>query len=267
MLLEALEYLTTPCPPLARRHGYLAEMVALGARYRRQRTAWAPHVASCHRFIADAVCDLPRGGRALVVGSGRLIEVPLPLLAERFDEVVLVDMLHTWPVRRAARRLGHVRLLTIDVTGALAALDRLPAGNLPLPAPVPPDLPGERFAFAVSCNLLSQLPVMPLAVIDRTHPGTPDAARTAFAQALLHGHLAWLARVARWPALYSDIASLWVRDGQVVGREDSLWGLRLSEPDRRWTWDIAPTPEEDTHHDLRHTVGAWLDASALADAT
>ncbi|NUB12977.1 hypothetical protein GAY28_09790 [Azospirillum brasilense] len=37
MLREAFEYLTTPCPPLARRYGYLAEAVALGARHRRQR--------------------------------------------------------------------------------------------------------------------------------------------------------------------------------------------------------------------------------------
>ncbi|MCW2236984.1 hypothetical protein [Azospirillum canadense] len=175
MLREALEYLTTPCPFLARRHGYLGEMVALGARHRRQRAVWEPHVACCHRFIADAIRDLPKGGRALVAGSGRLIEVPLPLLAERFDEVVLVDMLHTWSVRRAARRFGHVRLLTADVTGALAALDRMPPGSLSLPDPAPPNLPGERFAFAVSCNLLSQLPIMPLDVIERKHRSCPEA--------------------------------------------------------------------------------------------
>lgn len=266
MLREALEYLTTPCPPLARRHGYLAEMVALGARYRRQRAAWAPHVARCHDFIADAIRDRPKGGRALVVGSGRLIEVPLPVLAERFDEVVLVDMLHIWSVRRAARRCGHVRVATADITGTLAALDGMSADKLPLPAPAPPDLPGERFAFAVSCNLLSQLPLLPLAVIEHKIPGTPDAARTDFAQSLLRSHLAWLARAAHRPALFSDTESLWLSDGRVVGRDDSLWGLRLPAPDRRWTWNIAPAPEEDARLDLHHVVGAWLDASGLAAA-
>lgn len=264
MLREAFEYLTTPCPPVARRFGYLAEAVALGARYRRQKRAWAPHVEACRRFVAEAAERVPKGGRALVAGSGRLIEIPLRELAERFDEVVLVDVVHVSPVHREVRRFSNVRMVDLDVAGILEPLeDALLAGG-PLPSPNPPDLPGERFAFAVSCNLLSQLPLMPLEVIDQRAPHVPDAERAAFARALAQSHLAWLARSGHSAALFTDVESLWLEDGRVVEREDSTWGVPLPVPDRSWEWDIAPAPEEHRARDLRHTVGAWFDVTGLA---
>ncbi|MBB3265213.1 hypothetical protein FHW79_002833 [Azospirillum sp. OGB3] len=262
MLREAFEYLTTPCPPLARRYGYLAEMVALGARHRRQRRAWAPHVEACRRFVLEAAERAPRGGRALVAGSGLLIEVPLPALAERFGEVLLIDMLHSRSVRQQARRHPNVRLLTLDVTGALAPLDAaLPDGS-PLPSPSPPELPGERFAFALSCNLLSQLPLLPLDAIDRKAPNRPEAERERFAQALARSHRTWLSSVAEQATLFTDTESLWLEGGAILEREDSLWGLDLPPPDRGWDWDIAPAPEEDRRRSLRHRVGAWFNLAA-----
>nr|WP_211112302.1 hypothetical protein [Azospirillum soli] len=261
---EAFEYLTTPCPPLARRFGYLAEAVALGARYRRQRRAWEPHVEACRRFVAEAAERAPRGGRALVAGSGLLIEVPLRELAERFDEVVLVDVIHARSVRREVRRFANVRLVELDVAGILDPLEATLRSGGHLPSPNPPELAGGRFAFAVSCNLLSQLPLMPLDAIDRRAPHVPDAERATFAKALARSHLAWLARTAHTAALFTDIESLWLDGGRVVEREDSTWGIPLPAPDRRWDWDIAPAPEEDRRRDLRHTVGAWFDVTGFA---
>ncbi|MGY0832243.1 hypothetical protein [Azospirillum argentinense] len=262
MLREAFEYLTTPCPPLARRYGYLAEAVALGARHRRQRQAWAPHVDACRRFVQEAAERAPRGGRALVAGSGLLIEVPLPLLAERFGEVVLVDMVHTHTARLQARRHPNVRLLTLDVTGALAPLDAALSDGSPLPLPSPPDLPGERFAFALSCNLLSQIPLLPLDAIDRKAPSTPEAERDRFARTLAQTHRSWLSRVAEQATLFTDTESLWMESGAIQERETSLWGLDLPSPDRVWDWDIAPAPEEDRRRSLRHRVGAWFNLAA-----
>ncbi|MFC5354705.1 hypothetical protein [Azospirillum himalayense] len=262
MLREAFEYLTTPCPPLARRYGYLAEAVALGARHRRQRQAWAPHVDACRRFVQEAAERAPQGGRALVAGSGLLIEVPLPLLAERFGEVVLVDIVHTHTARLQARRHPNVRLLTLDVTGALAPLDAALSDGSPLPLPSPPNVPGERFAFALSCNLLSQLPLLPLDAIDRKAPNTPEAERDRFARTLAQTHRSWLSRVAEQATLFTDTESLWMESGAVQERETSLWGLDLPSPDRVWDWDIAPAPEEDRRRSLRHRVGAWFNLAA-----
>lgn len=271
MLREAFEYLTTPCDPLARRLGYLGEAVALGARHRRQRRAWAPHVAACRRFILQAADRAQRDasgrGRALVAGSGLLIELPLDEMAARFDELVLVDILHTRSVRRRTARLPNVRLVAMDVTGALAPLAASLDTRRALPAEfTPPPMPGGRFAFAVSCNLLSQLPLMPLEAVERLAPAIPDADRLAFAQRLARDHLDWLAAGADQAALFTDIESLRLRGGTVLERDDTSWGLPLPAPDMSWLWDIAPAPEEDRHHDLRHGVGAWFDVRAVTTA-
>ncbi|CAO3421157.1 hypothetical protein [Azospirillum doebereinerae] len=271
MLREAFEYLTTPCDPLARRLGYLGETVALGARYRRQRRAWAPHVAACRRFVMQAAERALQGERtgrrAMVAGSGLLIELPLEELAARFDELVLVDILHARSVRRRVARLPNVRLVAMDVTGALAPLAAALDRGRALPTEfAPPPAPGGRFAFAVSCNLLSQLPLMPLDAVERRVPALPDADRLAFAQRLARDHLEWLAASADTAALFTDMESLWLRGGAVLEREDSVWDLGLPAPDMSWLWDIAPAPEQHRHNDLRHSVGAWFDIRTVTSA-
>lgn len=263
VLRELWEHLTTPASPTARRLGFVAESVALGARHRRQRRAWAAHVQAARRFVLDAAGAAPdgrpHGGRALVAGSGRLIEVPLAELAARFDAVVLADLVHPRAVRRQARRFANVTLAEVDLTGVL---DAVAAGTLPPPTPAPPDL--GRFDFAVSCNLLSQLPVLPLERLARY--GLPEDARAAFAGALLRAHLDWLRRSAAVAALFTDAESRWLEHGgaggRAVARDDSLWGVPMPPPDLTWSWDIAPRGEEDRHLDLRHTVAAWRNLNA-----
>ncbi|WP_042695886.1 hypothetical protein [Azospirillum sp. B506] len=267
MLREAFEYLTTPCPPLARRFGYLSEMVALGARYRRQRRAWAPHIAACHRFVDQAMEWAAPGGRALVAGSGLLIEIPLQRLATRFDEVVLVDMLHSRTVRRRVAALPNVRLVEMDVSGALAPLAKALDIRAPLPADFEPPVPEDGpFRFALSCNLLSQLPLLPLEAMDRQAPTTQAADRMAFARRMVRGHLCWLSSIAEHAALFTDIDVSWIHGGRVTEVEESTWGLALPAPDMSWLWDIAPAPEQDRRHDLRHSVGGWFDVRSVTSA-
>lgn len=247
MLREVWEYLTTPASPLARRLGYVTQAVALGARHRRQRRAWAPHVAEARRFVLEAADS---GDRLLVAGSGRLIEVPLAELAERFTEVVLADLVHPRAARRQARRFGNVTLVEADLSGALAGM---PEGG------TPPDL--GRFDAAVSCNLLSQLPLLPVEALETR--GVPEAERAAFARALVEGHVAWLRASARVAALFTDVEMEWVEDGRTVARRDSLWGVALPPPDRTWVWEIAPRGEQERRRDVRHRVAAWRNLNAV----
>lgn len=269
MLIEALEYLATPCPADARALGYLSEAVALGARHRRQRRAWARHVAAARDFVRDAAAQAPAGGRILVAGSGRLIEVPLDDLARRFATVVLADLVHPWTTRVEAARYRNVRLATADVSEYLGPLRRALASHAPPPEPpVPtglsgagPDLPG--FDLVVSCNLLSQLPLLPLEALARRRPSLPQAERDRLAHGLVAAHVRWLTDIAPVAALFSDTDSRWIdRSGAVVGHESSLWGTAMPAPDRSWLWTIAPAPEQDSDLDLHHTVSGWMNLNA-----
>lgn len=179
--------------------------------------------------------------------------MPLEDLAARFQEVVLADLVHPRTVRMAAARFGNVRLVEADLTGTLEALA---AGGLPSPAP--PDL--GRFDLAVSCNLLSQLPVLPLEALERR--GVGEAGRAAAAWRLVESHVAWLRAAGTVAALFTDVEGLWLEEDRVVERENSLWGVELPPPDRVWEWDIAPRGEQERRRALRHRVGAWRNLNA-----
>ena len=50
------------------------------------------------------------------------------------------------------------------------------------------------------------------------------------------------------------------RDGsKLLETEDPLWGAALPEPDRRWTWDIAPRPEIARDVDVRYAMVVYVD--------
>lgn len=261
MLIEMLEYRLTPDGPLSRDYDYLAQAVSLGARYRRQRKAWAPHIEQCRRFILEAALSAPAGGRALVAGSGRLIEIPLAALAERFGEVILLDMAQPMITRRLARRYSNVRLATGDATGVLAALSTVLESRGPLPDPHQADPPfaDERFDFVLSANLASQLPLLPDEALERRRADVDETTRAAFARALIERHFRWVREIADTAAVYSDVESRWTdAQGREVERDDTTWGADLPPPQRVWEWLIAPAPEAEKLYDQRHKVAGWI---------
>jgi hypothetical protein len=260
MLIEILEYRLTPDGPLSRDYDYLAQAVSLGSRYRRQRKAWAPHVENCRRFILDAMTQARKGGRALVLGSGRLIEIPLAELAGYFSEVVLLDMAQPMITRRLARRFPNVRLVADDATGVLRALSAAlnNGGPLPDPSAAEPLLAGERFDFALSANLMSQLPLLPDEAVERRRPDVDDKTRQAFGRGLIEQHVRRLQESAEVAALYTDIYNCWIdAAGREVERNPTTWGAALPAPDVIWEWLIAPAPEEEKLFDRRHVVAGW----------
>lgn len=265
MLIEMLEYRLTPDGPLSRDYDYLAQAVSLGSRYRRQRKAWAPHVDQCRRFILEAALSAPAGGRALVAGSGRLIEIPLAALAERFGEVILLDMAQPMITRRLARRYPNVRLTTGDAAGVLAALSAALDAGGPLPDPrrAAPPFAGERFDFVLSANLASQLPLLPDEALARRRADVDEPTRAAFSRALIERHFDWIREIGATAAIYTDVESRWTdAKGREVERDDTTWGADLPPPQRAWEWLIAPAPEAEKLYDQRHIVAGWIFQSA-----
>ena len=158
MLIEAIHYLTTPASRAQRRLGYLSESVRLLSRSRRCRLAWADHLAAARSAIMQSCADLVRRRTAVILGSGLLDDVPLSYLAERFERVILVDMIHPWPARWMARRHANVSLQIVDLSGCANWLrgegerhaDPLAVFN------------SDDVDLVVSANLLSQLPILPV---------------------------------------------------------------------------------------------------------
>lgn len=245
MLREALEWLVTPSLPFARRSGHLSEFVAIAARRRRHRAAWATHEARSRAAVLRAAAAAEPDGTAVILGAGHLYDVPLEELATRFRRVWLVDLAFSTATRRAARRLGNVTCLRHDVTESLPSLTSAAKPRFLL------DEPDIRFVASV--NLLSQLAVVPTRDLD---DGPADRIGRRLAQA----HLDWLRRLPCPAALICDRAIEIVgAEGGVLATLDPLTGVTAPEPDETWIWDLAPRGEIDRDHAVRHVVGAVYD--------
>jgi hypothetical protein len=182
----------------------------------------------------------------MVLGSGRLLDVPLAALAAEFRRVVLVDALHPLPARLRAHRYRNVELRSEDVTGTLAALHRLRPGDAlpPVRSYVPLHAPGVD--LVVSLNVLSQLGVLPAEWIERRLGQAAAAATDSFCAALVRAHLDDLARCRASVCLIADIEWQHVgADGTILERESSIFGVPPPAAAEEWRWNIAPAPESD----------------------
>ncbi len=259
-----------PLPRHVRAMGYASELAALGRRSRRCASAWRTHLDNSREVMLEAAGRCPAGGKALIVGSGLLLDIPLAELAGRFREVVLADIAHVRRVRRAAGRFANVRLRRVDVTGVVSEVYRRGRARRggALPQHRPDAFLDEGFDLTVSANVLSQLPVIPNGYAARRIRDLPGAAIEAFSRALVLNHLTWLARFEGVVCLITDLERWYCHGSRVVEREPSLWGIELPPGAREWVWDIAPRPDMDSRFDIRHRVAgyagfpkqAWLDA-------
>jgi len=237
MLAEALAWLLTPASTTARRMGHLGEAIAIAARHRRCRRAWAPHLAASRAALLASARTAPGHGTALILGSGPLLDVPLRELADLFESVWLVDLVHPWSSRLQARRYANVRLIEHDVTECLV---RLPA------EPVLPgwllDEPG--IDWVASVNLLSQLPVLPTRWLRARHPEMSEADVARFGASLMCNHLAWLARFRAPVCLLADVEQT-ALDAAGKVRAQCEFGALLADwrIEADWRWDLAPPGE------------------------
>jgi hypothetical protein len=250
MLAEALAWLFTPTSATARGMGHLAESIAIAARHRRCRAAWAPHLAASRTSLLASARGASRHRIALVLGSGHLLDVPLAELATLFEEVWLVDIVQPWSSRRLARRFDNVRLIEQDLT---ECLDRLPA------EPQAPSgfLDESGISWVASVNLLSQLANLPERWLRDHRPDLDANAAARYADTLMAHHLEWLSRFKAPVCLLADIEQtrLDARGGVMEARDFrpllNDWRT-LSE----WRWDLAPPGELGDGQTAYHRVAA-----------
>ncbi len=252
MLAELAAWLATPASLRARRLGYLTDSIALMARARRCRVQWADHLERTRAAIRAAAKAADPAGAALVLGSGSLLDIPLAELAGRFARVVLVDAVHPWPARRASRRYANVARVTADLSGAGPAL----SGTGPVDPPVAALARAHGAGLVVSANLLSQLPIIPVATAEKRRRADPDG----LGRAIVLAHLAALSATRAHVCLVTDTVQIEEdRAGTETDRLDLLHGVTLPESRSRWVWELAPFGEVSRRHRLLHHVHAFPD--------
>ena len=242
MILEWLESLLTPCSRALRAVGYLRGQNGIKVRYRQCRREWTPHLERTKQAIRDATQLCSQRRKAVILGSGLLLDIPLAELSRSFREVVLVDVVHPLWVSCLAKWHGNVRLVRADITGTAAELLKI-AGtpSAPLPQATPSLFCDDaEVDFVASVNLLSQLPHLPTAYLDKNAP-RPESETDAFARRLIESHLEYLQRLPGVVALITDVEKQQVdRGGKVIERFDILYEARPPRHDDEWFWEHVP---------------------------
>ena len=261
ILADVLSWCLTAAWLDARRTGDLTGAVSRWARAFRCRATWADHEARCHAIVERAIETCDRRRTCLVLGSGLVRDVPLDRLAEAFERVLLIDVVHLWPARWKARRHADVRLVDLDVTGTTdLLLGRATGIGDPLAR-----LAGDpEIDLTISANCLSQLAILPVDRLERSGAAIrrrfPDLGRR-----IVEGHLAALARFPGRVCLLSDTEGRDVdAEGRVIERRDLLHGMRLPPADADWDWTLAPIGECADDHAIVHRAHGWVDFHSAA---
>lgn len=261
MLAELALWLATPASRMTRRLGLVSESVALWARGRRQRKAWAEHHARCRALIAGVVAELPRHRTVAVLGSGLLRDIPLPLLRERFERVLLVDAVHLPQIRLAAAFRPNLALVTRDLSGVMGWLAGERDGRTD---PVADLVADGTLDLVISANLMSQFG-WPIADWLDDNPGRAACLPPDLAARCIAWHRDDLARFASRVILLTDV-EMAERDssGTVLERFDLMRGSVLPPPDASWDWWVAPFGEAAAERETVHRVCGWRDFGSAA---
>lgn len=250
MILEALTYLITPCPPVARRMGFLKETVSIISRHGRCKRAWEPHLASSREVVLKAVERTRGNRRAVILGAGLGYDLPLAELAWHFAEVLLVDLVHGPGLRLSSWRYRNVRLVTHDVT---ESLENFTNGRFEARKPAR-FLDDPTVDLVVSLNLISQLPPLPAHYLEGPG-GMTEASADALGRALVEAHLAYLRDFQATVCLIGDLEREIIdADGAVIETVSALRGATMPWLGEIWRWEIAPLGEEDSGYAIHNRV-------------
>jgi hypothetical protein len=259
MLSELYTYVTTPCPQYVRHMDYLSEAIDMRKRYRRNQAAWRPHLELTRRFVLSAADKCRNRSRAVILGAGLMLDVPLEELASMFREVVLVDIVFLPEVRRDVKRYGNATLVRNDVTNMAQRLhENILHGVRELPEAAPGIPIDGDTGFVVSLNILSQLWVVPRAYALRKLLHIDEEQLDGWCRQIVESHHAFLLSLPCSVCLVADHEFV-KRDGEgtIVSRASTVCGLTLPKPHASWAWNIAPRGEDRPYLSKELNVGAW----------
>lgn len=244
----------------ARKLGFVSEAVAIAGRYARCHQDWQPHLQKSRAFIGQSLARCQRHRTALVLGAGQCLDIPLDMLATRFQKVILVDVVRMPALRSVLKRYPNVEFVLCDVSECLQSVLREPrAQSLQRMQTHQPTafLARTDIDWVGSINLLSQLPLLPMRHLHRKMDETSEREVNAVGLALMQNHLTYLQAFNACRVLIYD-AEQWletksgVRE-ELVRLDDYLQLPEASVED--WLWHLAPQGEM-KHYAAFHRVQA-----------
>lgn len=251
MLKELFQFYTTPAPAYVKKMGFLEEAIAMEARRKRCLNEWSSHFQNCQNAILKAAEACTHHRKILILGAGSLLDIPLAELSNRFDEVILVDIVFLKTARKRVSAYQNIQLIEEDVT---ASMENVFLG-LPEVENYQAWLENDDIDCVVSLNLISQLPLIPVRWLMQLTQ-ISEAKAGILGQALVQNHLDYLNQFSAIKCLIADRMDVEFNDkGEVIDEVDPLWEVTLPEAQTTWDWTLMPLGEVSRTRGQKNRVG------------
>lgn len=223
------------------RMGYYNYQRGLIFRHLDQEGGWNTHLQNCRDFILRAI-DIIKPATVTVLGSGWLLDLPLPEMTERTSKVNLVDIVHPPEVVSQIAEIGNVELIENDITGGLIEglwkiaggrslfRKRVQFSDIIVPVYKPTFDPG----MVISLNIFTQLESLPVEFLKKK-ARCPDDCIPDLKRKIQENHILFL---KKHPSiLITDISEVVTENSGVVREIKSvLTELPIGRHREEWTW-------------------------------
>lgn len=262
MIYESLIFLLTPTSAIAKKYGFLYQSIALQQRYKRCRSFWLNHLKSCQDLFLDAIKDLPQKKKVIILGSAHLHEIPLHLLEQNFEEIVLVDVIHPLRHHWIEKKNSRLKLITLDLSKALDKLDQIK--NLEDLKNLASELEDEDLFFfdadlIVSANIMSQLALLPMEHLEKKTKNTLELTeKDDLCRRFAEMHLKSLLKCKGKKLIYADREVIYLdKEEKETYRGGYAVDFSHFQKLQEWEWYIAPLNEASKEYALKMTVEAY----------
>ncbi|WP_262691893.1 hypothetical protein [Kordiimonas aestuarii] len=229
----------------------MRELAGIAGRHRRQKKAWAQHLQHTKECISAHLHEADANEPVLVLGAGLCLDLPLDALNAHPAGTLLVDAVLPRRSKRLLASYGNIETECADLTGFLDAFTAAedPFGLTP-PEIAPMPLAG--YGMAVSCNILSQLPLAFAA-----SPPLNDAEQELTTR-VQKAHVRALMAMSCPALLITDYQRIETHSDHNHVFTSVDRNLLPGDPLETWQWHIAPMGETGRGRDITLNVGAWL---------
>jgi hypothetical protein len=245
---------------IIRKFGYLKDQDGIMNRYLREAEGWATHLNNTKDFIVNSASEKGKF-KAVIMGSGWLLDVPFSELSQIFKEVILVDIKHPVQIVHKLKDYPNIKFIETDITGLVEPVFQTLKKNIKnkeiisLTAIIPQyDLAffNEilQADFVVSVNLLNQLDILLCDYILLSKQFNDNEIK-AFRKYVQTKHLELLPKGKS--VLITDYEELNIDDKhQIINRKQLLYvDLSPHIIRSKWTWDFD---SQKTYHKNLQTV-------------
>jgi hypothetical protein len=241
---------------IIKKFGYYKDQDGIINRYLREKSGWEIHLNNTRNFILNA-SETKKKTKAVILGTGWLLDIPHAELSGLFEELVFVDIKHPRQITHKLSKFKNIKVIETDITGLIEPVyqkireNRKNNEKLDLIHILP--VYSEDFLkemqsadYVVSVNLLNQLDILICDYILK-RGGYKENELLEFRRFIQSMHIELLPK--HKSVLITDFEEINLNNNhQQINRKNLIHTKLPSENIQKWTWNF------DTQKTYKHNM-------------